>query len=1286
MVGLVDVSEAARERETFRYDSSLIQHTVRYTPDTPILSSQLRSSPDSALTSFAQLAALRLKTSRALISLFDATHQYVVAEATPTLGLQPDCAAGDNPLWLSNIAIPRTYGVCERVLTAAPSSVGHVKNESSDEILPVTVIDDLTADIHFADLPLVKSGWPRSRFYAAAPIRTHHGVNIGVLCVVDEEPRIGLAADEMRFMWELSKVIMGHLESKRATTAHGRTERMVRGISSFIDGSTTLTKNKFDVSSTTDQNRHHVGDTRTSSMINAGLLATPATDAVREEVAADQDVGKMPLGEERPRPRIIRASTMSVASSEGCAGENDVASRARRIYTKAAKALCFSLDVEGLVFLDANVTSFGGARARDFRDASATSSSSWEFSSASSSSSPPSSSSDEYSSPGCRENEYSGRQHNPSREPSFAPVLGFSGTSLSMVQDDSATSHQSPELPQLFLRKLLRRYPQGTIFNFNQSGTVQSTDCSSEEASADHGVPVVLHEGHRRSAVGKRARMKKSEQEMLMHLLPGARCIAFAPVWDPSTQRWSAGAFAYTKASSRVFSTKVELTYLIAFGTIVMSEVSRLRATMANKSRMDMLSSLSHELRSPLHGLVLGVDMLHDTALDRLQKEFLNTVETCGRTLLDTVDHLLHWAKINNFMTRPSSTHAKALIGHGSKRDLGAEHRTSKSVEAGMMSITTHVAVDALAEEVVESVFAGHTYQKLIAAHAAKASSSVEPKCTALQRLDRMHVSMEKHPDLMASQPGDVVVSLDVESNVNWVFLTQAGALRRVIMNLLGNSLKYTTRGFVRVSLSQRQAIVPCSSRIRARTRVHRDVRTVRLTVSDSGKGMTEEFLQSHLFVPFSQEDRLSPGVGLGLSLVKKIVSGLGGRIMVQSSRGNGTTISVELPLELALPQSLCLNQTGETPPEPESTAPKDAFERHVAALRGLHVRVAGFAHETSVSVPETDQILTPDIAKPFDEGAAILAICRDWLHMIVLDTSTDDDGTAAMTKADVLICTAAHLDWIRGECREILALMPVVVLCANVAATRTVESRCKDCSPGAVLEYSSQPVGPRKLARALASCLERWHQIQQAGPGASVELPQPRSITHKLLPIDVMVAGHQSADKEPPNDKIVLDSSSCADALSAPNSITPSEKAVKVTPTKSHSPPPPPPQDRFLVVDDNPINLKILSSCLQKMGHLHDAVCNGKEAVHAFRRGAGAYKGIFMDLSMPVMSGFEASCLIRQHEKEAKLETCTIFALTGLASAEAQQEAFACGIDLFLTKPVRLKELRQVLTSKGLT
>lgn len=1029
MVALVDVSEAARERETFRYDSNLIQSTVHNFTDDPISASQLRSSPDSALTAFAQLAVLRLKTSRALISLFDTASQYIVAEATPDLSLQPTHPAGKTPLWLSGTAIPRSHGICEYVLTAAPAPVEDT--ESGNETLPVSVVNDLAADPRFADRSFVKSDWPQCRFYAGVPIRTNHGVNIGVFCVFDDEPRSGLAADDTRFMWELSKIIMGHLKSKRATQSHGRTERMVRGISSFIDGSTTLTKNRFDVLPSSDDGHARVHDSATPSVLATGMkpqtaplppLPAGAASIGEGEDASDHH-GTLPAVAKLSTSQM-RALTASAESTGKSAGENDdVAAKIRKIYTKAAKALCSSLDVEGLVFLGASVTSFGGASASDFRSASATSSSSSSSSSSSGSDERPS-------------RTFSSDNENDSSGEPFAPVLGFSGMSLSTTQDDSA-SHHPLKLPQQFLRRLLRRYPKGTIFNFNESGTVQSSDFSSEEASADQDAPATPHEAHRKRRLAKRSRMKQSEQEMLMRMLPAARCIAFAPVWDPSTQRFSAGTFAYTKARGRVFSSKGELSYLIAFGTIVMSEVSRLKATMADKSKMDMLSSLSHELRSPLHGVVLGVEMLYDSALDRFQRDVLRTVETCGRTLLDTVDHLLHWAKINNFNTEASPRHARASGARDSKRDLRADRRANKSVEAGMMSITTNVAVDALAEEVIESVFAGHTYQKLIVAHAAR-TSSVEADRAALRQLDRMHVAMDNGS--MDPQSSEVVVSLDVEPNVDWVFHTQAGALRRVIMNLLGNSLKYTAKGFIEVTLRQRTS-PPYPGRARAR----RDFRNVCLTVSDSGKGISEEYLKNHLFVPFSQEDRLSPGVGLGLSLVKKIVSGLGGRIKVQSSVGSGTIIMVELLLEVApspkVPSSLVAAPDGN-----EELSENVEFERHVGMLRGLRVSVVGF--KSGHSETRDRDLGVPGIGKRFDEHAALVAICRDWLHMTVLEASAD--GT---TKPDLVICGDAHLD---GE--TLAPNTPAVVICRNAAMARVVDSRHKNSSRSGLLEFSSQP------------------------------------------------------------------------------------------------------------------------------------------------------------------------------------------------------------------------------------
>lgn len=64
----------------------------------------------------------------------------------------------------------------------------------------------------------------------------------------------------------------------------------------------------------------------------------------------------------------------------------------------------------------------------------------------------------------------------------------------------------------------------------------------------------------------------------------------------------------------------------------------------------------------------------------------------------------------------------------------------------------------------------------------------------------------------------------------------------------------------------------------------------------------------------------------------------------------------------------------------------------------------------------------------------------------------------------------------------------------------------------------------------------------------------------------------------------------------------------------------------------------------------------------------------------MPICDGFEATRRIREFEKTDGTPPATIIALTGLGDAGAREEAFASGIDLFLTKPVKLKELSKIL------
>ena len=67
----------------------------------------------------------------------------------------------------------------------------------------------------------------------------------------------------------------------------------------------------------------------------------------------------------------------------------------------------------------------------------------------------------------------------------------------------------------------------------------------------------------------------------------------------------------------------------------------------------------------------------------------------------------------------------------------------------------------------------------------------------------------------------------------------------------------------------------------------------------------------------------------------------------------------------------------------------------------------------------------------------------------------------------------------------------------------------------------------------------------------------------------------------------------------------------------------------------------------------------------------------IFTDISMPIMDGLESTRRIREFEKELKTKTrVTVVALTGLAQADVQRDAFRSGMDMFLTKPVRMGSL----------
>lgn len=113
----------------------------------------------------------------------------------------------------------------------------------------------------------------------------------------------------------------------------------------------------------------------------------------------------------------------------------------------------------------------------------------------------------------------------------------------------------------------------------------------------------------------------------------------------------------------------------------------------------------------------------------------------------------------------------------------------------------------------------------------------------------------------------------------------------------------------------------------------------------------------------------------------------------------------------------------------------------------------------------------------------------------------------------------------------------------------------------------------------------------------------------------------------------------------------------------------------RILVAEDNPVNQKLIVRMLEKFGCSVEIASNGVDVLE--RAVPGRFDLILMDCHMPQMDGFEATILLRQRYGK---DGPRIVALTAAAMAEHRQKCAAAGMDDYVTKPVSLNVLFQVL------
>ncbi|KAG7285240.1 hypothetical protein NEMBOFW57_009861 [Staphylotrichum longicolle] len=670
---------------------------------------------------------------------------------------------------------------------------------------------------------------------------------------------------------------------------------------------------------------------------------------------------------------------------------------------------------------------------------------------------------------------------------------------------------------------------------------------------------------------------------------------------------------------------------------------TKLKEAMDSKGRF--LSNMSHEIRTPLIGISGMVSFLQDTTLNEEQRDYTNTIQTSANSLLMIINDILDLSK----------------------------------VDAGMMKLSYEwFHTRSLIEDVNELV-------------------------STMAIAKRLELNYVVEEDVPAWVKGDKV------------------RIRQVLLNVIGNAIKFTSQGEV---FSKCRVVCPEGVRLQP------DEIMLEFSIIDTGRGFTKEEADL-IFKPFSQIDgsstRQHGGSGLGLVISRQLVELHGGRMEGTAVPGKGSTFTFTarfgLPTDDDHPDASEVPQptpglVQNTPlvaaqpplvhvlpgPVTDSPSTTDPGFTSPAAVSSGSSELSSGSSRTRVTDRSSMSSVNAGLVR-FSQAAR--ASGQD-LSQMKLEMPSPKSSSAGTTPTASEETDSARKSYVPP-------MFSILIICPQThsreATTKHIEMTLPKDIPHQITAVAS--VDEAETFIRGEESVRFTHIV--------VNLPSPEeviSLMDKLL---------QSESTKLANTTVLILSDSVQrqgisklaantqyEDILSDNKVTyiykpvkPSRFAVIFDPAKerdlsidhNRSTAQRLVEDqrqsyvdmerrmggkgyKVLLVEDNPVNQKVLQKYLKRVGVAVELAADGVECTDmVFAKGWGYYALILCDLHMPRKDGYQACREVRAWEAQGGHAGLPIIALSANVMSDVQEKCVEAGFNDYVTKPVDFIDLSRALS-----